>query len=197
MLVGIWVHQNIVFLFQEQDIFYLSPPFKYHLAKPSNVFLISSVNFKCPGESYLQIGFSIGTCEVTRHQSGSILHTNLNLVQSVMCIDSSFCSHHWTWSSVLLIGGLWSVHLELAISRGMVGMPGPEPSVAEQVPWRPNITNHGRVLRPKHRASTLESKYLIHKQTSTITWTHTPHKLFTQSPWRPSKPLDCNKQTPS
>ena len=27
---------------------------------------------------------------------------------------------------MLLIGGLWSVHLKLAISRGMVGMPGLE-----------------------------------------------------------------------
>ena len=62
------------FLFQEQDISDLSPPFKNHLAKPSNVFLIGAVSFKCPGESYLQIGLSIGTCEVTRHQSGSKLH---------------------------------------------------------------------------------------------------------------------------
>ena len=66
--------KHCFFLFQEQDIFDLSPPFKNHLAKPLNVFLISTISFMCPGESYLQIGFSIGTCEVTRHQSGSILH---------------------------------------------------------------------------------------------------------------------------
>ena len=66
--------QRVVTLFQEQDIFYFSLQLKNHLAKPSNVSLISTISFKCPGESYLQIGFSIGTCEVTRHQSGSILH---------------------------------------------------------------------------------------------------------------------------
>ena len=161
MLVGIWVHQNIGFLFQEQDISDLSLPFKIHLAKLSNVFLISTVRFNCPGESYLQIGFSIGTCEVTRHQSGFKLQKPQ---------PGTKCYVHWfkflftplNMSTVLLIGGLWSVHLKLAISRGMVGMPGPEPSVAEQVPWRPTSTNHGQVLRLSFRASTLETKCLIH-----------------------------------